>query len=102
MKFYHRTTEEAWSKIQEEGVLCGVTNSYRYTYLAPEKCYADESFGSVFLEVEYEPRGVGVKDEDGGFIDNYGFDPPPGQICWQFSVFKPIPLSQVKRIKGSV
>jgi len=93
MKFFHRTTEENWAKIQEEKILWGKSSSrtYRYTYLAL-KDWGD-SYGNVLLEVEFEP-----KKEDFGKIHNYGFDPPPGQICVQFSVFVPIPLDKVKRI----
>ena len=99
MIFYHGTTEDAWKKIQAEGVLWGQNpdhnkDGYRYTYLTPEKETA-MSFGrgKVLLEVEYDPVGI-----DGRGIDNYGFDPPPGKICWQFSVFIPIPVDKVKRI----
>lgn len=90
MKFYHRTTEASWKLIQEEGVLWGI-HSYRYTYLSPSKDI-DKSYGDVLLEVEYEPKGVGSGE------DNYGFNPPPGEICWQFSVFIPIPLNMVTKI----
>jgi len=108
MKFYHRTTEKVWKEIQEEGVLWGVhghpgnkikIGGYRYTYFSPKECMPSDGYGPVLLEVEYEPRGIGVKDEDGEIYDNYGFDPPPGMICWQFSVFKPIPISNVRRIE---
>jgi len=99
MKFYHRTTESIWERIQEEGVLWGVhKNCRRYTYLAPEECIPNESYGVVLLEVEYEPHGVGISDINNKPFDNYGFNPPKGQICWQFSVFKPIPISDIKRI----
>ena len=54
------------------------------------------------IEVEYEPHGVGVTDEDGEVFDNYGFNPRPGQICLQFSVFKPIDLSSVRRIDEEI
>jgi hypothetical protein len=96
MKFFHRTTEENWKKIQEEGVLWGYTihngkMSYRYTYLSPDD--AGESYGPVLLEVEYDP-----KPEDFGIKHNYGDDPPPGEYCWQFSVFEPIQLNNVRRI----
>lgn len=94
MTFLHRTTEVAWQAIQEEGVLWG-RPSYggrRHTYLAPPECPPAESFGSVLLEVEYEPKGAGSG------ADNYGFDPPPGEVCWQFAVFVPIPLDQVRRV----
>lgn len=78
----------------------GVTNypDYRYTYLSPEIEIA-EVYGDVLLEVEYEPHGVGVRDHNGEAFDNWGFNPPEDMTCWQFSVFKPIPLSKVKRIR---
>ena len=102
MIFYHGTTEDAWKKIQAEGVLWGGyvyhnennKAGYRYTYLTPEKETAmSYGRGEVLLEVEYDPVGI-----DGRGIDNYGFDPPLGEICWQFSVFIPIPVDKVKRI----
>ena len=130
MKFYHRTTEERWQAVQEEGVLWGIHGNwknnnrhkkniydlrhsprgrhclYRYTYLSPDD--QGESFGSVLLEVEYEPKREDASVCVGGHIEtrsehpikhNYGFDPPPGQYCTQFSVFEPIPLGKVRRIK---
>ncbi len=87
MVFFHGTTTEAWVLIQAEGVLWGGSGGYRYTYLTPHREIA-EGYGPVLLEVEYEPVGV-----DGTATDNYGFDPPPGETCWQFSVFVPIPVS---------
>ncbi len=107
--WYHGTKPEAWKAIQAEGVLWGwpcprcckqlegecVTprqsrcSDRRYTYLTPDLSVARE-YGPVILEVEYQPVGV-----DGTGTDNYGFDPPPEQTCWQFSVFVPIPLSAV-------
>ena len=102
MKFYHGTTEENWKKIQAEGILWGGDTyhktrgkqGYRYTYLTPYLEVA-EQYGSkeVILEVEYDPVGV-----DGRGIDNYGFNPPQGQTCWQFSVFIPIGLEKVRRL----
>ncbi len=100
MKFYHGTSEIAWKKIQEEGILFGGDGyhnrndkkCYRYTYLTPEIAYA-EDYGDVILEVNYDPVGI-----DGTGTDNYGFDPPEGEICWQFSVFIPILINKVKRI----
>ena len=102
MIFYHGTTEENWKKIQAEGVLWGIPTPmldrkgkpyklHRYTYLSPHMNVA-EAIGNVILEVEYEPVGI-----DGTGTDNYGFNPPKGQTCWQFSVFIPIPLKKVKR-----
>ena len=129
MKFFHRTTEERWQAIQEEGVLWGIHGNlkninrhkkniydsrffprcnnrlYRYTYLSPDD--HGESFGSVLLEVEYEPKREDASVCVGGYIENgsehsikhnYGFDPPPGQYCTQFSVFEPIPLEKVKKV----
>lgn len=98
MLFYHGTSEENWTRIQREGVLWGgdtwnKTNGergYRYTYLTPDLEIAKE-YGSVILEVEYNPVGP-----DGRGIDNYGFNPPPGQTCWQFSVFIPIDIKKCK------
>lgn len=105
MKFYHGTSIERWDSIKKEGVLWGYrvhngipTLNYRYTYLSPEISVA-EKYGDVLLEVEYDPHGVGSTDESGDVYDNYGFDPPPGQVCWQFSVFKPIDISNVRRIR---
>ena len=62
---------------------------YRYTYLTPEIGVAKE-YGEVLLAVEYHPVGVGSG------IDNYGFNPPPGQTCWQFSVFIPISIEKCR------
>ncbi len=102
MIFYHGTSEEKWKLIQNEGVLWGynfhensngtISRGYRYTYLTPEIAIAKE-YGDVILEVLYEPVGINGKK-----IDNYGFNPPDGETCWQFSVFIPIDLKYVKRI----
>jgi hypothetical protein len=109
MKFYHRTNRRAWKKIQKEGILFGRhiawskdkiyhEASYRYTYLSPFK-EIHKSFGPVLLEVEYTPVGNKIK-VNGKVQDNYGFDPPPGLCCWQFSVFIPIPLCKVKIVES--
>lgn len=97
MKFYHGTNDDSWKLIQKEGVLWSI-HSYRYTYLTPSKQIAEGYSKGVLLEVEYEPHGVGVKDENGEAYDNYGFDPPEGMFCWQFSVFKPISLKNIRRL----
>lgn len=98
MIFYHRTTEKSWVDIQAEGVLWGIPTYYkgcphRHTYLAPACVDWGESYGPVLLEVEYEPVGI-----DGTGTDNYGVDPPEGEVCTQFSVFIPIPLGRVGRV----
>ena len=109
MKFYHGTSKENWNKILNEGILWGYNihkNSdgteymgYRYTYLTPCIEIADK-FGNVVLEVEYNPVGV-----NGQGVDNYCFEHEipeeerkNGAICWQFSVFIPIDLKNVKRL----
>jgi len=90
MRFYHRTEEDTWKEIQKEGILWGKHKSgRRYTYLSP--IIFNDSYGPVLLKVYYSPAGVGSK------IDNYGFDPPPGMVCWQFSVFVPIDIKNVRR-----
>ena len=90
MKFYHGTSRENWEAIQNEGILFGrllVNNNLisRCTYLAVDieeaKCY-----GEVVLEVEYDP----YKHKK---MNNYIED------CWQFRVYEPIPLTDIKVIK---
>jgi len=103
MKFYHGTTTENWRLIQKEGVLWGGytyhktrgKEGYRYTYLSPDISVAMEYGDGTLLEVDYRPVG-NKKKINGRVMDNYGFDPPPGKYCWQFSVFVSIPLSKVK------
>jgi len=101
MIFYHGTSEDKWALIQKEGVLWGYSSyrNYRYTYLTPDIGIA-KKYGNVILEVEYEPVGV-----DGRGIDNYCFDydipeeeRKRGAKCWQFSVFVPISINNVKRL----
>ena len=116
--FFHGTTEEAWAAIQAEGVLWGIPSkdcTYRYTYLTPSidtacgfGCREEDQEVQVLLLVDYEPIGVGIRDSAGNAIDNYTHrrdhieeqlaDPDHYLHCWQFSVFKPIPLTQVRRI----
>ncbi len=97
MRFYHGTSKATWQQIQLEGVLWGIHYTHpehtlrRYTYLSPHIEVA-QAYGDIVLEVDYSPTG-----KNG--IDNYGFSPPPGQTCWQFSVFNPIPLIRVRRIQ---
>jgi len=100
MIFYHGTSFDNWTSIQNEGVLWGKTTcwsegvgwheSKRYTYLTPHIEIARE-FGDILLAVEYTP----IKDSTD---DNYGFNPPEGETCWQFSVFVPILISNIRRI----
>lgn len=117
MKFYHSTKENVWKEIQKEGILWGCPSLWsntkdkkklrlsgtkdlinRYTYLSPdlEWCH----FGDVLLEVEYTPEGVRNRDKNNNVIDNFGWkeEHTKDSYCWQFSVFKPISLSNVKRI----
>jgi len=99
MIFYHGTDDKSWKAIQWEGCLWGGRTyhhlgdplGYRYTYLSPEREVAEVYAEPVLLEVDYRPTGVFG-------VDNYGFNPPPGETCWQFSVFTPILLEHVRRI----
>lgn len=91
MKFYHGTSKEKWKLIKREGILWGI-HSYRYTYLTPEIEIA-KAYGEIILEIDYRPVGINGKG-----IDNYGFNPPEGETCWQFSVFIPIPLTMIKQL----
>jgi hypothetical protein len=95
--FYHGTSESIWNEIQKEGVLFGARShrpkdeQYRYTYLTPDIEVA-RKYGPVILEIYYKPTGLYG-------VDNYGFNPPEGEHCWQFSVFDPIPLQSISRIE---
>lgn len=96
MKYYHGTSKERWKLILQDGFLWGYRDhspkekQHRYTYLSLEKEVA-EKYGEVLLEVEYTPTRIQG-------VDNYGFNHPSEMICWQFSVFVPISLEQVKRV----
>lgn len=79
--FYHGTSEKNWKKIQES---CQLFDGHT-TYLAIEKTEA-ECYGDVLLEVEYNPF-------EHPNMNNYSKD------CWQFRVYEPIELNNVKRIK---
>ena len=79
--FYHGTSDKNWEKIQQSGQLFdGHT-----TYLAIDRVEA-ECYGNVLLEVEYNPF-------EHPTMNNYCKD------CWQFRVYEPIELNNVKRIK---
>ena len=74
------TTDEEWRALPA-GTVAFVT-------LTPIRDVAAQ-YGGVVLAVDYDPVGPGTGR------DNFGFDPPPGEECWQFSVFVPIPVAQV-------
>jgi hypothetical protein len=104
VKFYHGTNKHAFQEMVKEGVLWGKGRSYRYTYLSPDPNIARRFGDGVLLEVDYEPKGnQGYSIEE--IEDNYQFECPNdikyevGMFCWQFSVFVPIPLSQVEVIE---
>ena len=89
MIFYHGTSLENWKLIQEEGILFGklfVNDKLisRCTYLATDlneaKCYGD-----VILEVEYNPF---KRNKKNNYIEG----------CWQFRVYEPIPIQNVRKI----
>ncbi len=100
MIFYHGTSENSWKLIQAEGVLWGgdySTGGRRFTYLSPEMDVANAINDAVVLEVKYDPVGRGSGK------DNYDFtrplDIPADWTIWQFLVFVPIPLSQLRRLE---
>ena len=78
MIFYHGTSKENWDTIQREGILF----SGRVTYLAVDmeeaKCY-----GNIVLQVEYDPT---THPNMNNYVDG----------CWQFRVYEPITISNVK------
>ena len=89
MVFYHGTTLENWKLIQEEGILFGklfVNDKLvsRCTYLATDldeaKCY-----GEIILEVEYNPF---KRKKMNNYVEG----------CWQFRVYEPIPIENVRKI----
>lgn len=101
-KWFHRTTENSWKKIQEEGTLWGKTQAWsknigwhegrRYTYLSSIDW--GETYGSVLLEVNYQITGL-------SYIDNCNFEDETvdhKNEVDQFSVFIPMPISRCKRI----
>lgn len=98
MIFYHGTNQEAWKKIQEEGILLGKRtvldeeferlipkyNISPCTYLTPDVEEA-KYYGNILLEVEYDPfKNPGENNYSEG--------------CWQFRVYEPIPLKNVKQV----
>ena len=90
MTFYHGTTEEAYKKIVNEGILYGVRGIFqgheidRCTYLAVDIEEAKQ-YGDVLLQVEYDP-----------FVNNKYNNYKEG--CWQFRVYEPIPLQNIIRL----
>ena len=104
--FYHGTSSENWERIKKEGILFGGNTyhksngkcGYRHTCLSPFKEVA-KLYGNILLEVNYKPVGVGNINNDGIKADNYGFNPPEGMECWQFSVFVPISIKRCRRLK---
>jgi hypothetical protein len=93
LKFYHWTKKRIWQKIKA----CGYLKSG--TYYAPTPWlwndeYNSGKYGMILLEINYLPKRIDFRKEH-----NYGFDPPHGQCCVQFNIFKNIPLSEIKMIK---
>ena len=87
MLFYHGTSEENWLKIQEEGILFGKRDFgiSRCTYLA-KKINEARCYGKVILSVEYDPF---LDKDNNNYIEG----------CWQFRVYSPISIDNVKRIE---
>lgn len=79
MIFYHGTTRQNLTEIKKEGALNGTT------YLTPHPEEA-ACYGEVVLEIEYEPLDPKEIDRN-----NYV------KGCWQFRVYNPISVSQIRR-----
>ena len=90
MTFYHGTTEEAYEKIVNEGILYGIRGIFqgremdRCTYLAVNVEEAKQ-YGPVLLQVEYDP-----------FVNNKYNNYEEG--CWQVRVYEPIPLQNIIKL----
>lgn len=82
--FYHGLTKEKWQQTIKQGYLLHNRNTSPVVYLATTKeealCY-----GEVLLEVKYNPH----KNPN---ENNYHKD------CWQFRVYEPIELKNVKEV----
>ena len=97
--FYHSTSEEAWERIQTEGVLWGVREHpsgqprrrlpdapSRCTWLAISRDVA--YFGPVMLKVLYD-YADGFRRQQCNYWD---------EDCWQMRVYEPIPITNVTRL----
>lgn len=96
MIFYHGTSKENWSAIQKEGILYGrryitanngnvIKEVDRCTYLAIDIEEA-KYYGEIVLQVEYDPT---IHPKMNNYIDS----------CWQFRVYEPITIKNIKVIK---
>ncbi len=93
-RWFHATTKEAWKKIKEEGLLWGITDRERQTFLARNlgelirminlPFIQDLRKCQIILSVEYVPNG---RDDD--------YNPK----SWELIVNKPIPTSNVRLLK---
>ena len=93
MKFYHWTKKRTWQKIRACGYLPAFARLVPTPWLWNDENNSGK-YGTVLLEIDYEPKRAGFGKEH-----NYGFDPPPGEFCVQFNIFKKIPLSEVRLVK---
>ena len=94
MKFYHGTTEEAWKKIQKEGVLWGRPNMYN-------------SSGNKMSRINW----FALEMKDAGIFDDRGLtntkcvmleiDLPKVKkhTYWEFVTYDPIPIDRILRLK---
>jgi len=105
MLLYHRTTEENWKKIQQDGYLCGKRGgNYGFISLSEEDWGEHFSFygwkTNVLLQVNYEFQGWPKDQYRQEFIkerDQVLKESPNAKIQ-EFKVFVPIPLCNVKRL----
>lgn len=78
MIFYHGTSKENWNAIQREGVLFNGRVTYLAVDMEEAKCY-----GNVVLQVEYDPT---THPNMNNYVDG----------CWQFRVYEPITIENIK------
>lgn len=87
MKFYHWTKEECWERIKREWCLWWERyvrwwSPSRCTYLTPDIEEA-KKYWNIVLEVEYNPY---KHRRENNYMKG----------CWQFRVYEPIPLENLK------
>lgn len=84
MIFYHGTSKENWDAIQREGVLFNGRVTYLAVDMEEAKCY-----GNIVLQVEYDPT---THPNMNNYVDN----------CWQFRVYEPITIENIKVIEDKL
>lgn len=81
MIFYHGTSKENWDTIQREGILFNGRVTYLAVDMEEAKCY-----GNIVLQVKYDPT---AHPNMNNYVDG----------CWQFRVYEPITISNIKAME---